>query len=80
VFLESQCTFCTNGFQIQQDELDNALEYIGKLEKENEELKAKLKALHQRQFKSNNKRKQKSSENSAHDKSAAGKKKNRGAP
>ena len=41
---------------MQQEELEKALEYIGKLEKENEVLNAKLKALHQRQFKSNKKR------------------------
>ena len=66
--------------QIQQEELEKALECIGKLEKENEQLKAKLKALHQRQFKSNKKRQQQSPENSTNDKSAAGKKKKRGAP
>jgi len=66
--------------QIQQEELDKALGYIGKLEKENEQLKAKLKALHQRQFKSNKKREQQSSENSSGEKPAAGKKKKRGAP
>lgn len=65
---------------IQQEELEEALGYIGKLEKENEELKAKLKALHQRQFKSNKKRKQKSSETSTDDRSASKKKKKRGAP
>jgi hypothetical protein len=61
---------------IQQEELEKALGYIGKLEKENEELKARLKALHQRQFKSNKKPKQKSLD----EKSAVGKKKKRGAP
>ncbi len=65
---------------IQQEDLQKALCYIGELEKENEQLKAKLKALHQRQFKSNKnkKPKQQSSENSSNDKSAA--KKKRGAP
>jgi hypothetical protein len=38
---------------VQQEELEEALCYISKLEQENEALKAKLKALHQRQFKSN---------------------------
>ena len=61
---------------IQQEELEKALEYIGKLEYENEELKARLKALHQRQFKSNKKRKQKSSETSTDDRSASKKRKN----
>lgn len=65
---------------IQQEELDKALEHIAKLEKENEELKAKLKALHQRQFKSNKKRSQKNSENSANDRSAPENRKKRGAP
>jgi transposase len=61
---------------IQQEELEKALEYIGKLEKENEELNAKLKALHQRQFKAN----KKISENSADNRLASEKKKKRGAP
>ena len=65
---------------IQQKKLEKALEYIGKLERENEEVKAKLKALHQRQFKSNKKRMQQSSENNIHDKSVPKKKKKRGAP
>ena len=65
---------------IQQEELEKALDYIGELEKENEELKAKLKALHQRQFKPNKKRSQKSSEDSANDRSAPEEKKKRGAP
>ena len=43
--------------QIQQEELEKALAYIGKLEKENEQLKAKLKTMNQRQFKSNKKHK-----------------------
>lgn len=66
--------------QIQQEELEKALESIGKLEKENEVLNAKLKALHQRQFKSNKKHKQQSSGNSTNDRSAPEKRKKRGAP
>jgi hypothetical protein len=66
--------------QIQQEELEKAFECIGRLENENEQLKAKLKALHQRQFKSNKKRKQQSAENNCDDKATAGKKKKRGAP
>ncbi len=61
---------------IQQQKLQQASGYIGRLEKENEELKAKLKALHQRQFKSNKKHKQKN----LNDKSPTQKKKKRGAP
>ena len=62
---------------IQQEELEKALEYIGELEKQNEELKAKFKALHERQFKSNKKR---SKKNTNDDKSNPEKKKKRGAP
>ena len=40
---------------IQQEEIQKAHEYIGKLEKENEELKAKLQILHSRQFKASKK-------------------------
>jgi len=40
-----------------QQQLDEALEYIGQLESQNQDLKAKLKALHQKQFKANKKRK-----------------------
>ncbi|MBW2539027.1 MAG: transposase [Deltaproteobacteria bacterium] len=65
---------------IQQEELEKALESIGKLEKENEELKAKVKALHQRQFKPNRKRDQKSLEDSGNDISSPEKRKKRGAP
>lgn len=62
---------------IQQDQLEKAHDYINKLEKENQDLKAKLKALHQRQFKANKKRKSKHSD----DKAASGdRKKKRGAP
>lgn len=62
---------------IQQEELEKALEYIVELEKQNEELKAKLTALHRRQFKSNKKADRKTNEN---DKSHPEKKKSRGAP
>ena len=48
----------------QQEELEKAIEYINKIEKENEELKAKLKALHSRQFKANKKKKKDQSGNS----------------
>ena len=65
---------------IQQEELEKALEKIGKLEKENEELKAKVKAFHQRQFKPNRKRNQKSLEDSGNDISSPEKRKKRGAP
>ena len=64
---------------IQQEELEKALKYIGELEKENEELKAKLKALHQRQFKSNRNRNQQSSDDIINNCSEPEKKK-RGAP
>ncbi len=64
---------------MQQEELEKALEYIGKLEKENEVLNAKLKAS-KRQFKSNKKRQQQSSENNTNDGSVPGKMKKRGAP
>jgi len=50
---------------ILREELEKALAYIGALEEQNEQLKAKLKALHQRQFKSNKNRDQQSSNNSA---------------
>lgn len=57
-----------------QQQLDEALKYIGQLEKQNEALKAKLKAVHQRQFKSNKKRKR------AENRGTAENKKKRGAP
>lgn len=66
--------------QIQQEELEKALQCIGRLENENVQLKAKLKALHQRQFKSNKKKKQQPAEDSNNDKAATKKKKKRGAP
>jgi transposase len=40
---------------ILQERIRKSYEYIGKLEKENEELKAKLQILHRRQFKANKK-------------------------
>ncbi|NIP26924.1 MAG: IS66 family transposase [Phycisphaerae bacterium] len=65
---------------IQQEQLEKALDYIGKLEEENEKLRAKLKALHQRQFKANKNRCRQSSENNADQRCATEKKKKRGAP
>ncbi|MCK4988175.1 MAG: hypothetical protein KAS40_21720, partial [Desulfobacterales bacterium] len=65
---------------IQQEELEKALNYIGKLEEENEKLRAKLKALHQRQFKANKNSRRIPSENNADEGCAAEKKKKRGAP
>lgn len=65
---------------IQQEELEKTLEYIGQLEKENEELKAKLKALHQRQFKSNKKRGLQSLNSRTENQSVPEEKKKRGAP
>jgi transposase len=60
----------------QQEELEKALAYIKDLEKENEELKSKLQALHQRQFKANKKKTSDNSTESSTDK----KQKIRGAP
>jgi len=65
---------------IEQEELEKALNYIGKLEEENEKLRAKLKALHQRQFKANKNSRRIPSENNADEGCAAEKKKKRGAP
>ncbi len=65
---------------IQQEQLEKALDYIVELEKQNEELKAKLKALHKRQFKSNKNDCRKINENTLDDKSHPEKKKKRGAP
>lgn len=65
---------------IQQEELAKALEYIRELEKENEELKAKLKALHERQFKSNCKPARQSLQNQSDDRCEPARKKKRGAP
>jgi len=61
---------------IKQEELDKTLKYISALEKQNEQLKAKLKALHQRQFKSNKKK----SDDQTPKNNATEKKKKRGAP
>jgi len=60
----------------QLEELENTLEYIKKLEQENEELKSQLKALHQRQFKANKKKK----EQDQSTETSLAKKKKRGAP
>jgi transposase len=65
---------------IQAEELEKAFEYMVKLEKENEELKAKLKAIHRRQFKANRKSAQKASENTDENEYHSEKKKKRGAP
>ena len=62
------------------EELDNALVYISQLERENEELKAKLKALHQRQFKAHKKPKEQSALNEDGTSDKATKNKKRGAP
>jgi transposase len=64
----------------QAEELEKALEYIVKLEKENEELKAKLKAIHRRQFKSNRKPGQKTSDSTSENGYHSEEKKKRGAP
>ncbi len=47
---------------IQQDRLSGALKKIAELEKENEQLRAKLKMIHQRQFKANRKKDKKTDE------------------
>lgn len=69
---------------IQQEELEKARGYIGQLERENEILKARLEALHRRQFKSNRKRKRANDpaepEHAENDCSDLNKKKTRGAP
>jgi hypothetical protein len=64
---------------IQQEQLEKALNYIGELEEENQTLRAKLKALHQRQFKANKNSSRQPSENNT-DQRCASKKKKRGAP
>ena len=58
----------------QSEELEKALDHIVELEKENEDLKAKLKAIHRRQFKANKKTDSDSSKNRPPEK------KKRGAP
>jgi transposase len=60
-----------------QEQLKKALVYIKELEEKNDELKAKLEALHRRQFKANKKRNQKEAESKAE---ASDSKKKRGAP
>ena len=65
---------------IQEEELGKALEYIHKLEKENEELKAKYQTLHRRQFQSNKKDKSRSSEKTSNESHQSPKRKKRGAP
>jgi transposase len=65
---------------LQQEDLEKALRYIGELEKQNEELKAKLKALHQRQFKAKRKAGRQSTSNGTDDNCAVAGKKKRGAP
>ena len=64
---------------IQQVELDKALQKIVELEKENEQLQAKLKAIHQKQFKAN-KRKDKGADDGGCGTDAPPKGKKRGAP
>jgi hypothetical protein len=64
---------------IQQEELDKALRKIVVLEKENEQLRAKLKAIHQKQFKAN-RRKGRGAENGDRRSDAPQKVKKRGAP
>ena len=66
--------------EIQQEELEKALKHIGGLEKENEELRAKLKALHRKQFKENKRSRQKTSDHPVEEGPESEKKKNRGAP
>ena len=61
----------------QLEELDQALAYINELEAENEQLKSKLRALHQRQFKAN---KKKDPVDESADNPTSPKKKKRGAP
>ena len=65
---------------ILQEELEKALTVIGELEKQNEQLKAKLKALHQRQFKSNKNRGRQRSNDKIDNGQETQKKKKRGAP
>lgn len=64
---------------IQQEELDKALRKIVGLEKENEQLRAKLKAIHQKQFKAN-RRKDEGADSSGNRTDGPGKGRKRGAP
>jgi transposase-like protein len=61
----------------QLEELDKTLAYISDLEKQNQQLKAKLRALHQRQFKAN---KKKNTDDQSADSPKGVKKKKQGAP
>lgn len=63
-----------------EEDIEEAHKRIDKLESENEELKAKLKALHKRQFKSYTKRNQKRSDKSGTEKPVNPEQKKRGAP
>jgi transposase len=65
---------------ILEEDIEEAHKRINKLESENEELKAKLKALHRRQFKSNTKRNKKRPDKSGTEKPENPKQKKRGAP
>ncbi|MCJ7613235.1 IS66 family transposase [Candidatus Bathyarchaeota archaeon] len=65
---------------ILDEELEKALKSIADLESENEDLKAKLKALHNRQFKANKKPSPKNSKEPDNAQPALKKKKKRGAP
>lgn len=62
------------------EELDQALQYIKKLKEENEDLRAKYKALHQRQFKANKKSKKKAASHDDTEATTESKANKRGAP
>lgn len=64
---------------IQQEELDHALKKVVELEKENERLRAKLSALHRKQFKPN-KRGERNSEDKSQRSNVLSQGKKRGAP
>lgn len=64
----------------QNKELEEALKYIGELEKENQEIKAKWQALHRRQFKKNIKIDVEDTQDKLADNRDCWKKKSRGAP
>jgi transposase len=64
---------------VQLDSLSEALNKIAEMEKENEELRAKLKAIHQRQFKANRKKGEKANEDTSKA-DTQNKNKKRGAP